>query len=94
MPIIVGVLGLLKKGVDQNLGKIAGTININELQKMILLGSACMIIQKISVHPTPQDQGMGPSLRGYKKQFTALGTTTTTIITFGKNNNNNNNNNK
>ena len=44
VPIIVGVLGLLKKGVDQNLGKIAGTININELQKMILLGSACMII--------------------------------------------------
>ena len=44
VPIIVGVLGLLKKGVDQNLGKIPGTININELQKMILLGSACMII--------------------------------------------------
>ena len=44
VPIIVGVLGLLKKGVDQNLGKIHGTININELQKMILLGSACMII--------------------------------------------------
>ena len=44
VPIIVGVLGLLKKGVDQNLGKIPGTININELQKMILLGSVCMII--------------------------------------------------
>ena len=43
VPIIVGVLGL-KKGVDQNLRKIPGTININELQKMILLGSACMII--------------------------------------------------
>ena len=35
VPIIVGVLGLLKKGVDQNLGKIPGTININELQKII-----------------------------------------------------------
>ena len=43
VPIIVGVLGRLKKGVDQNLGKIPGTINISELQKMILLGSACMI---------------------------------------------------
>ena len=44
VPIIVGVLRLLKKGVDQNLGKIPGTININELQKMILLGSVRMII--------------------------------------------------
>ena len=89
MPIIVGVLGLLKKGVDQNLGKIPGTININELQKYDPLGIS---VHDNSVHPTPQDQGMGPSLGGYKKQFIALGTTTT-IIKFGKNNNNNNSNN-
>ena len=40
VPVIVGALGLLREGVDQNLGKINGASNINELQKIILLGMA------------------------------------------------------
>ena len=40
VPVIVGALGLLREGMDQNLGKIPGASNINELQKIILLGMA------------------------------------------------------
>ena len=36
--VIVGALGLIREGMDQNLGKIPGTSNINELQK--ILGTA------------------------------------------------------
>ena len=38
--VIVGALGFLREGMDQNLGKIPGASNINELQKIILLGMA------------------------------------------------------
>ena len=31
VPVIVGALGLIREGMDQNLGKIPGTSNINEL---------------------------------------------------------------
>ena len=40
VPVIVGALGLIRRGMDQNLGKIPGDSNINELQKIILLGTA------------------------------------------------------
>ena len=29
MPVIVGALGLIREGMDQNLGKIPGDSNIN-----------------------------------------------------------------
>ena len=48
MPVIVGALGLIREGMDQNLGKIPGASNINELQKIILLGTAHT--KKVSVH--------------------------------------------
>ena len=35
-PVIVGALGLIREGMDQ----ISGASNINELQKIILLGTA------------------------------------------------------
>ena len=37
VPVIVGGLGLIRGGMDQNIGKIAGASNINELQKITLL---------------------------------------------------------
>ena len=33
VPVIVGALGLIREGMDQNLGKIPRASNINELQK-------------------------------------------------------------
>lgn len=40
VPVIVGALGLIREGMEQNLGEIPGASNINELQKIILLGTA------------------------------------------------------
>ena len=48
VPVIVGGLGLIRGGMDQNIGKIAGASNINELQKIILLGM--MHAEKVSVY--------------------------------------------
>ena len=43
VPVIVGTLGLIREGMDQNLGKIPGASNINEMQKIILLGAAYIL---------------------------------------------------
>ena len=43
VPIIVGALGLIKEGMDQNSGNIPGASNISELQKIIVLGTAHML---------------------------------------------------
>ena len=47
---MVGALGLIKEGMGQNLGKIPGASNINELQKIILLGTAHILRRFLSVH--------------------------------------------
>ena len=36
VPVIVGELALISKGMEHNLGKISGAININELQEIRL----------------------------------------------------------
>ena len=49
VPVIVGALGLIREGMDQNLGKIPGTSNINELQKIVLLGTAHILRRFLSI---------------------------------------------
>ena len=49
MPVIVGAVGLIREGMDQNLGKITGASNINELQKIILLGTAHILRRFLSI---------------------------------------------
>ena len=49
VPVIVGVLGLIREGMDQNLGKIPGTSNINELQEIVLLGTARILRSFLSI---------------------------------------------
>ena len=51
VPVIVGELALISKGMKHNLGKISGAININELQRIILLETYSAHAKKISVHP-------------------------------------------
>ena len=51
VPVIVGELALISKGMGCNLGKISGAININDLQKVILLETYSVHAKKISVHP-------------------------------------------
>ena len=48
VPVIIGALGLIREGMDQNLVKIPGARNINELQKIILLGNGTHT-EKVSV---------------------------------------------
>jgi len=46
MPVVIGALGLIKKGLQKHTEKIPGTINFNELQKITLLGTA-HILRKV-----------------------------------------------
>ena len=39
-PVVIGALGFIKKGMEKYTEKIPGAININELQKITLLGTA------------------------------------------------------
>ena len=75
-PVIVGALGLIRKGMDQNLGKIPGASNINELQNIILLGTAYILRRFLSIkQKTPlvlQGQGMAPALGECRKQLIKL----------------------
>ena len=52
MPVIVGALGLIRKGMVLSLGKVPGANNIDELQKIILLETAHILKTKVSVHQT------------------------------------------
>ena len=49
VPVIVGALGLIRERMDQNLGKIPATSNINELQKIVLLGMAHILRRFLSI---------------------------------------------
>ena len=40
IPVIIGALGAIKKGLETYLGRIPGQIRISELQKITLLGTA------------------------------------------------------
>ena len=40
IPVVIGALGVIKKGISKEIGKIPGNINITELQKTVLLGTA------------------------------------------------------
>ena len=48
VPVIVGALGI-REGMDQNLVKIPGASNINEMQKIILLGTAHIVRRFLSI---------------------------------------------
>ena len=66
VPLVVGVLGLIRERMDQNLGKIRGVSDIDELQKITLpVHTNGAHTEKVSVHrikKTPvvphQDQGL------------------------------------
>ena len=46
LPVVIGALGVIKKGMRLTVEKIPGTINIEELQKMALMGTA-HILRKV-----------------------------------------------
>ena len=49
VPVIIGALGLVKKGTENYIGKIPGNIRITELQKIVLLGTAHILRRTLSI---------------------------------------------
>jgi hypothetical protein len=47
--IVVGALGLIKKGLDKRIKQIPGNPTIPEIQKIVLLGSAHIIRRTLSI---------------------------------------------
>jgi len=47
--VIIGALGLIKKGIENFLGKIPGNVKILELQKIVLLGTAHILRRTLSI---------------------------------------------
>ena len=48
IPVIIGALGAVKKGLEMYLGRIPGQVSISELQKIILLGTAHILRRVLS----------------------------------------------
>ena len=49
IPVVIGALGLMKKGVEQYTNRIPGNINIYEVQKIALLGTAHILRRVLSI---------------------------------------------
>ena len=48
IPVIIGALGAIKKGLETYLGRIPGQLSISELQKITLLGTAHILRRVLS----------------------------------------------
>ena len=46
IPVVIGVLGLTKKGLEKYIQHIQGNIKIHELQKITLLGTSHTLLKK------------------------------------------------
>ena len=49
MPVVIGALGVIKKGLEKYVDKIPGTVSIHELQKITLLGTAHILRRALSI---------------------------------------------
>ena len=49
IPVIIGALGLVKKGMEKYINKIPGNISIQETQKCVLLGTAHILRRIFSI---------------------------------------------
>ena len=49
LPVVIGALGVVKKGIEKHIGKIPGKINITELQKIALLESSHIFRKVLSI---------------------------------------------
>ena len=50
IPVVIGALGLIKKGLEKRIDQIPGSSTIHELQKIVLLGSAHIIRKTLSIN--------------------------------------------
>lgn len=49
IPVVIGALGLMKKGMERFTNPIAGNINIYTVQKVALLGTAHILWRVLSI---------------------------------------------
>ena len=49
IPVVIGALGLIKKGLEKNTKQIPGNIKISELQKIALLGTSHILRKTLSI---------------------------------------------
>ena len=49
VPVAIGALEVIKKGTDKYFDRIPGSVNINELQKITLLGTAHILRKVLSI---------------------------------------------
>ena len=49
IPVVIGALGVIKKELEKYADKIPGTVSIDELQKMTLMGTAQILISILSI---------------------------------------------
>jgi len=49
IPVLIGALGLIKKGMDKYIQKISGDTKTQELQKITLLGTSHILRKALSI---------------------------------------------
>ena len=49
VPVVIRALGVVKKGIEKDIDKIPGKINITELQKIAFLGSSHILRKVLSI---------------------------------------------
>ena len=49
IPVVVGTLGTVKKGMVENIRKVSERANMTEIQKICMLGSAQILRKVLSV---------------------------------------------
>ena len=47
--VVIGAFGLVKKGIENFIGKIPGNIRVTELQKTVLLGTTHILRRTLSI---------------------------------------------
>ena len=49
IPVVIGALGTIKKGMFENIKRVSERANVKETQKMRMLGSARMLRKVLNV---------------------------------------------
>ena len=53
IPVVIGALGVIKKGSEKFIRQIPGNINLQEIQKTTLLGTAHILRKVLSIKWQP-----------------------------------------
>ena len=48
-PLVIGALGIIRKGINRYIERIPGNIKVEELQKLVLLGTSHILRRTLSI---------------------------------------------